>query len=238
MNYLDLLLGLLFLVSSLVGYSRGFISLLAGLAGRILTLLAAFSLAKPLAGFLGEGLGAKDWLAGKLAAFFPAAKILAESDMGRIPAQKLPGVLEQMHLPPLLKFKIMERAPELMASGSASVTALVNELARQSAELLLMAAAFLLLLVGGGLCLNLVVFAVNHLLQGTFIGQLNRLLGMAVSLALALGLVMLGIGLTAPLILVPARGETGFLADLVKGSYLYPRFLEAYGLFLGAIISY
>lgn len=237
MNYLDLFLGLLFLISSLVGYSRGFISLMAGLAGKILTLVAAFYFAKPLAGFLGDGWGATNWLAGKLTAFFPGAKILAESDMGRIPAQKLPEVLDKLHLPPLLKFKIMERAPELMASGSASATALLNELARQSAELLLQGVSFLLLLVGGGLFIRLLVFLFDSLLGGTLIGQLNRLLGLTLSLALALGLTMLGIGLTAPLILVPAQGETGFLADLVKGSYLYPRFLEAYGLFLGALIN-
>ncbi|HHW05932.1 MAG TPA: hypothetical protein GXX34_00135 [Clostridia bacterium] len=238
MNYLDLLLGLVFLFCSLAGYTRGFISLMVGWAGKIITLIAAFYFAKPLAGFLGQGLGLQSRLAGKLTTFFPPAGILAESDMGRISAQKLPEVLDKMHLPPLLKFKVMERAPELMATGSASVTAVLNELARQSADLLLHGVSFLLLVIGGGLCIKFFVFLVNHLLQGTLIGQLNRLLGMTLTLILALGVTMLVIGITAPLVFVPAHGEEGFLADLAKGSYLYPRFLEAYGLFLGAIISY
>lgn len=237
MNYLDFILGLILLVAIKTGYSRGLISLIAGVSGKILTVISAFYIAKPLAEVLSFKIGAKKWLAGKLMVFFPPAKILAEADMGRITSQKLPELLDKMSLPPLLKFKVMERTPELMANGSASVTAIINELALQSADMLLQLFSFFLVLVGGGLLIRFLIFTVDRLLQGTLIDQLNRLLGMCLSLSLALGCMMLGIGLTAPLILVP-QGEPGFLAELVKGSYLYPRFLEAYGLILGAIISY
>lgn len=238
MNYLDFFLGLILLVAIKIGYSRGLLSLIAGLSGKILTVIAAFYFAKPLAETFSLKFGANKWLAGKLAAFFPPAKILAEADMGRVTAQKLPELLDKMNLPPLLKFKVMERTPELMVNGSASVTAVVNELALQSAEMLLKLFSFFLVLLGGGLLIKLLILIVDRLLGETLIGQLNRLLGMCLSLSLALGCMMLGIGVTAPLILAPPQGEPGLLAELVKGSYLYPRFLEAYGLILGAIISY
>lgn len=237
MNYLDLLIIIVFLVALKIGYSRGIISLIGGLAGKILSLIFAVSFAKPLALWAGPKLGITKWLTAKLIDFFTPVRTLSESDMGRVTAQKLPEVLDAMKLPPLLKFKVMERTPELMAGGSASLTAIVQELATQTALLLLQALSFLVLFVLGGLAIRLLISLVNHVLAGTLVGTLNRLLGMTLGLNLMLAAVILVIGLTAPLILAPAGGEPGTLAELAKGSYFYPRFLEAYGLFLGAMIS-
>jgi uncharacterized membrane protein required for colicin V production len=237
MNYLDLLIIIAFLVALKIGYSRGIIALIGGLAGKILSVLFALYFAKPLALWAGPNLGITRWLTAKLINFFTPAKVLSETDMGLVTAQKLPEVLETMGLPPLLKFKVMERAPELMAGGSASLTAIIQELANQTALLLLQALSFLVLLLLGGLLIRLLISLVNHTLAGTVIGTVNRLLGMTLGLSLMLVVVILVIGFTAPLILAPAGGEPGSLAEVVKGSYLYPRCLEAYGLLLGAIIS-
>lgn len=236
MNYLDIFLIIVFGLALRAGYHRGIISLLAGLASKVLSLILALSFARSLALWAGSQLGLTQWLAGKLIKFFPPARTLSETDMGRVTAQKLPEVLDGMGLPPLLKYKVMEQVPELMAGGSASLTAVMQELANQTAFLVLEALSFLLLLVVGGLLIRLVVALVTHTLAGTFVGTLNRFLGMALSLSLMLVFVILAIGLTAPLILAPA-GETGTLASFVKGSFFYPRFLEAYGLLLGAFIS-
>lgn len=238
MNYLDGLLILIIIFALWFGYARGLISLIAGLAGKLLLLILALTLAKPLAQWVGTRFGISHWLSGKLIDFFPRGKAIAEADMGRITAQKLPHVLDKMGLPPLLKFKIMEQGPELMAGGSASVTAIIQEMANMTAAWILQGLAFVVLFFFGGFFIGFLVLLVDRVLAGTMLGSFNRLLGMLVSFSFGLSLLIFFIGLTAPLLLAPSGGEANFLIPAIKGSYLYPRLLEAYGLLMGALISF
>lgn len=238
MNYLDGILVLVIIFGIRWGYQRGMITLIAGLAGKILTLVLVLMINRPVALWVGSQFGLLDWLSIKLIEHFPTAKAMAEADMGRVTVQKLPDVLDAMGLPPLLKFKLMEQAPELLANGSASVTAIIQELSYQIAFLIVQFVVFFVLLVLVSCLIWFLVTLVDRILAGTLVGSLNRLLGMGLSLSLVLALLMLVIGLTAPLVLAPASGKTSFLVTFVQSSYLYPRFLEAYGLLLGALLSY
>lgn len=237
MNYFDLILIIIIVTTLWVGYRRGAISLIAGIAGKILTLLGAWYFAPTLAAWAGPRFGILPWLMKNLEESLPVSKMLGEADMGRVAAQKLPDLLDKLNMPPILKFKMMETVPELVASGSASVVAIVQELAFQGAMMILTAASFIVLLLVGSILLRLIVGIFDLVLGGTFIGFCNRLLGMGLGFLVAAGLIVFIIGITAPWILTSPPGEKEVLVTLLKNSYLYPRLLDFYGVFVGNIIS-
>ncbi len=237
MNYFDLIIIIVILITLWASYKRGAIALVAGIIGKLLIFLGAWYFASPLANWVGPRSGILPWLAERLEGSLPVSNLLAEADMGRITAQKLPELLDKLSLPPILKFKLMETIPELAAGGSASVVAIAQEMAYQVATLVLIALTFVVLLFAGGILLRLIIRVFDLLLGGTFIGLFNRLLGMGLGFLVVSALLILVIGLTAPWVLTsPSEGKEALVA-LLKNSYLYPRLLELYGVLVGSLIA-
>ncbi|HHX51058.1 MAG TPA: hypothetical protein GX711_06435, partial [Clostridia bacterium] len=209
----------------------------AGLAGKLASILLSFLWAGPLAQWAGERFGLVEQLGAMLVSVLPVETVFAETEMGRVTMQKLPGILDGLHVPAFLKIKVMEQAPQLMSSGSASLVAITQEIARQMALLLLQILAFILLLLLVGWSIKLLVKIFRRLFAGTLIGTLNRILGGLVGLGLAGVLLAVVTGLAVPFFLGTGPEKVGSLGLMMKSSLLVPELLEIFGALSGFFLA-
>jgi hypothetical protein len=228
MNILDGILLLLLFLAAWKGYAQGLIQALAGLVGKLAGILLAFLWARPLAQWAGEQFGLVELLGARLTGLFSGEAVFAETEMGRVTAQKLPDILDALHVPAFLKIKVMAQASQLMSSGSASLVAITQELARQTALFLLQIVSFILLVLLVGWCIKLLMKLFRRFFGGTFIGSLNRILGGLLGLGLAGILLAVVTGLAAPFFLGAGPEEVGSVGRMIKSSVLVPKFLDIF----------
>ncbi len=195
MNWVDWVIIVIILGTTVRGARRGFILTLTGLAAQVGSIVAAFILTRPLTSFLETRLGWASALASFLGRHIKLPAEFGSTGISNLSSGQLWSLLEQSGLPEQYKDAVVTWIADSPGGTAVTLQAFIHQ---SLGMLLLNALVFIALLILARWVITLFGRGVSEAVRTVGAGGLDRAGGFALGLAQGALLVALVLGLTLP----------------------------------------
>jgi len=182
LTWLDWVVAVIILWGAVRGFRRGLVAELVGLAGTVLTFVAAIYYSPALVQWANARWGILASLASFFAQHINIPEAAAWQQLSQDPLQRIGAGIGQLNIPSALKQGLLDQIQGLAAMARAEHLNTVGEVLFYGLATLAAAAAAFLLLLAAGRIITHIVAGVAHHIGGASLGFLDNLAGAVIGL--------------------------------------------------------
>ena len=241
MNLVDFLIILLLLLGVINGYRKGFFGTLVGIFSSICGLLAAYHYYPVLIQWADEKFGIVAILDGYFKEHLVLPQVVNQFKVDSLNLPRLNEVLNLVQLPPSLHAQLLSYIDKIQATLTLPTSLGLGEVIHQFlATIITNAIAFVLIWFIVDMLINLIATALTRLTNGTVLGGINHLGGMAMGFVLTIFTLTILIGLISPLFHLADVVESSVFSavlNTISEAQTVPYFMELYTAVSGKLVN-